>query len=91
MDEEFILIKAEESGERVDALLSRLSGLSRNAVQRLIEQGCVLLNGKPVQKNTRCREGDRLEAGFPETEETPLARGPEEGGQSVCDSNHRGE
>ena len=72
MDEEFILIKAEESGERVDALLSRLSGLSRNAVQRLIEQGCVLLNGKPVQKNTRCREGDRLEAGFPETEETPL-------------------
>ena len=62
MDEEIIRVQAEESGERVDALLSRLSGLSRNAVQRLIEQGYVQVNGQPVQKNTRCREGDLIEA-----------------------------
>ena len=72
MDEEIIRVQAEESGERVDALLSRLSGLSRNAVQRLIEQGYVQVNGQPVQKNTRCREGDLIEAAYPETEEVPL-------------------
>ena len=72
MDEEIIRVQAEESGERVDALLSRLSGLSRNAVQRLIEQGYVQVNGQPVQKNTRCREGDLIEAVYPETEEITL-------------------
>ena len=39
MDEEIILISAEESGERIDALLALHSELSRNAAQRLIEQG----------------------------------------------------
>ena len=70
MDEEIILVSAEESGERIDALLALHTGLSRNAVQRLIEQGNVLMNGQPARKNTRCKEGDLLEATLPETEET---------------------
>ena len=42
MDEENILLTAEESGERIDALLSRsIEGLTRNAAQRLIESGLV--------------------------------------------------
>ena len=61
MDEEIILISAEESGERIDALLALHSELSRNAAQRLIEQGYVLLNGQPARKNTRCKENDLLE------------------------------
>ena len=72
MDEEIILISAEESGERIDALLALHSELSRNAAQRLIEQGYVLLNGQPARKNTRCKENDLLEVTLPETEDTTL-------------------
>ena len=73
MEEEILSIIAEESGERIDALLSRtIEGLSRSAAQRLIEKGAVLLNGLPVQNNTRCRTGDIITAEIPETEEVPL-------------------
>ena len=41
-----ITVKAQESGERIDALLSRcVEGLTRSAAQRLIEQGAVTLAG----------------------------------------------
>ena len=72
MDEDFILVNAEESGVRIDALLTLHSGLSRNAIQRLIEQGNVLLNGQLPQKKTLCKEGDLLRIILPETEDTVL-------------------
>ena len=73
MEEEILSIIAEESGERIDALLARiLDGLSRNAVQRMIEQGAVMLNGRTVRKNTRCEAGDRICVTMPETQEVPL-------------------
>ena len=60
MEEEILSIIAEESGERIDALLARtLENLSRSGAQRLIEQGAVLLEGRQVQKNTRdLRQGE---------------------------------
>ena len=73
MDEEILSIIAEESGERIDALLARtLENLSRSGAQRLIEQGAVLLEGRQVQKNTRIQRGDRITVTMPETEEIPL-------------------
>ena len=73
MEEEILSIIAEESGERIDALLARtLENLSRNGAQRLIEQGAVLLEGRQVQKNTRIQRGDRITVTMPETEEIPL-------------------
>ena len=52
MDERIVI--AQESGERIDALLARtIEGLSRSAAARLIEEGCVTLGGKPVAKNLR--------------------------------------
>ena len=73
MEEEILSIIAEESGERIDALLARtLENLSRNGAQRLIEQGAVLLEGRQVQKNTRIQRGDRITVMMPETEEIPL-------------------
>ena len=52
MDENIITVTAQESGERIDALLADiLPELTRSAIQRLIEEGCVLLNGKPAKKN----------------------------------------
>jgi 23S rRNA pseudouridine1911/1915/1917 synthase len=74
MDEESILqVTAEESGERIDALLARfLPTLSRSAAQRLLEEGRVLLSDRPVKKNYRAVAGDRFTVSLPEAEEIPL-------------------
>ena len=73
MDEEIILIQAKESGERIDALLAHnLENLSRSAVQKLIEDGNVTLNGKPIKKNYKCIAGDEFEIILPQLEEIPL-------------------
>ena len=73
MDDNLIEITAEESGERIDALLARnLEELSRSAVQRLIKQGVVSLNGRPVKKNYKCAAGDCFQIVLPEVEELPL-------------------
>lgn len=73
MDENIVIIVAEESGDRVDALLARsMDSLTRNAAQRLIEDGAVLLDGRAVKKNYKCTAGDRFEVFLPEAEETEL-------------------
>ena len=73
MDDNLIEITAEESGERIDALLARnLEELSRSAVQRLIEQGSVSFHGRPVKKNYKCAAGDCFQIILPEAEDVPL-------------------
>ena len=73
MEEEILSIIAEESGERIDALLAHMvDGMSRSAAQRLIEQGAVLLDGRPVQKNTRCDAGTQITVVLPEAQDIPL-------------------
>ena len=73
MDENYICITAEESGERIDALLARaLPSLSRSQVQKLLEQGMVTLNGRELKKNFRCSAGEGYEVNLPEPAELPL-------------------
>ena len=73
MDENFICITAEESGERIDALLARsLPSLSRSQVQKLLEQGMVTLNGRALKKNFRCSAGETYEVLLPEPDDLPL-------------------
>ena len=73
MDENYICITAEESGERIDALLTRtLPSLSRSQVQKLLEQGMVTLNGRELKKNFRCSAGEGYEVLLPEPAELPL-------------------
>lgn len=73
MDENIITVKAEESGDRIDALLARcVDGLSRSAAARLIEDGQVLCRGKAVRKNYKCSAGDEFVLTLPELEEVPL-------------------
>ena len=72
MDEN-IVIYAEESGDRVDALLARhIEGLSRSAAQRLLEEGRVLLRGAPIKKNYKCAAGDAFFVELPPAEEVAL-------------------
>ena len=73
MDEERIQITDEESGERIDALLSRkFPALSRSLIQKCMEAGTVTVNGKPVKKNARANAGDEIVFAFPETESLPV-------------------
>ena len=70
---ELITVKAQESGDRVDALLARsIEGLTRSAAQRLIDDGCVLLCGKQVKKNYKCAVGDEFTVSMPEPEDIEL-------------------
>ena len=50
-------VHAQESGERIDALLAR-SGYTRSGAARMIEAGQVTRNGKTVKKSDRTCEGD---------------------------------
>ena len=73
MDDSILIIKAEESGERIDALLARsVEDLSRSAAQRLLEEGMVLRGGSPVRKNYKCAAGDVFTLSLPEPCELPL-------------------
>ena len=73
MDKDSIFIEAKESGERIDALLARkLDSFSRSAIQHLLENGDVLLNGKVLKKNYRSSVDDVYEIILPELSDVPL-------------------
>ena len=73
MEENFFQITAEESGERIDALLAHmLPSLTRSAAQRLLEEGQVTLLGRAVKKNYKCSAGDVFQVLLPEAAELPL-------------------
>ena len=68
-----IMIKAEESGERIDALLVRsLPDYSRSQLQKFLEQGLVSLNGRALKKNYRCNSGDEIYITLPDIQDVPL-------------------
>ena len=72
-----ILLRADQEGERLDQFLSRsVEGLTRSAAQRLLEEGRVLLNGRPAKKNARPSPGDRVELTLPDPEPVDILPQP---------------
>lgn len=68
-----IVITAQESADRIDALLAQnVPGLTRSAAQRLLDAGNVSVNGRPVRKNYKCSPGERIELLMPELRDTEL-------------------
>ena len=64
---------ADLSGERLDAFLARaVPDMTRSAAQRLIEEGCVLRNGKPAKKNDKLNPGDAVDVTIPKPKETEI-------------------
>lgn len=62
-----MILYADTPGERLDAFLARTGeNLSRSAAQKLIEEGCVLRNGRPGKKNDKLNPGDQVEYTIPE-------------------------
>ena len=65
---------ADTSGERLDAFVARAAdGLTRSAVQRLIEEGYVNRNGKPAKKNDKLNIGDEVSVTVPEAKPVDIA------------------
>lgn len=72
-----VTIERSLPGERLDAWLRiRVPGLSRGAIQRLIEQGNIRVNGKSVKATHAPRAGERVEVEIPEP--APAQALPEE-------------
>ena len=63
-------------GERLDAALARMFGLSRTQAQDLVGNGAVLVDGSPAAKSARVRAGDWLEVTLPPPP-VPLSARPE--------------
>ena len=64
---------ADIAGERLDAFLARCGdGLTRSAAQKLLEEGCVLRNGKPGKKNDKLNIGDEIHVTVPEPKEVDI-------------------
>ncbi len=60
---------AADAGARVDAWLAgRVDGLTRSAAQRLLEEGLVLRDGKPLAKNYRLTGVETLALSLPDPE-----------------------
>ena len=69
-----MILFADTAGERLDAFLARVApDMSRSSAQRLIEEGCVTLNGKTPKKNDRLQEGDKVSFEIPEPKEVDIA------------------
>ena len=55
-------------GERIDAALSRILGLSRSRCSDLILEGHIRVNGNPASKSLKLGENDLLEITIPDPE-----------------------
>jgi 23S rRNA pseudouridine1911/1915/1917 synthase len=87
-DHRVVLVPEGLEGERVDAVLARMLGLSRTKIADLISAGHVRLDGSVVGKSERVRAGAMLEAVI-ETESTGPVVVPEtvEGIEIVYDDD----
>jgi 23S rRNA pseudouridine1911/1915/1917 synthase len=67
-----MIFNADMAGERLDAFVARSADLTRSAAQRLLEEGCVLRNGKPGKKNDKLNIGDEISVTIPEPKEVDI-------------------
>ena len=61
-----VIVSPELDGKRADAALSELTGRTRSQIQGFLEDGLATADGRPLQKKTRVRVGQRLELELPE-------------------------
>jgi 23S rRNA pseudouridine1911/1915/1917 synthase len=69
-----VLVPDGLEGERVDAGVARLFGVSRTKAADLAADGAVVLDGKAVAKSERLSAGSMLEVSLPRAEESPSLR-----------------
>jgi len=68
-----MILIADTAGERLDAFLARaVEGLTRSSAQRLLEEGCVTVDGKPAKKNHKLNVGQSVSVTVPEPKEVDI-------------------
>ena len=68
-----IKITQQENGTRADKLLSdKLEGMTRSYIKKIIDEGGMLLNGKPAKGSAKLKEGDELSVDIPEPTEPDI-------------------
>jgi 23S rRNA pseudouridine1911/1915/1917 synthase len=75
-DQRVVLVPEGLAGERVDAAMARMFGLSRTRAADLVARGLVQLDGAPVAKSDRVSPGSMLDVTIP-AETDPLEVVPE--------------
>jgi 23S rRNA pseudouridine1911/1915/1917 synthase len=65
VDQRYLPVPDGLDGERLDAALARMFGLSRTRAAELISEGNVLVGGRPAAKSDRVTAGDPLEVTLP--------------------------
>ena len=62
-----MILFADIPGERLDAFLARsIDGMSRSGAQKLLEEGCVTVQGKPAKKNHKLTVSEEVRVTMPE-------------------------
>ena len=64
-------VEPTEAGERLDRLVARRLETSRSLVQRIIQEGLIVVDGERVVSSYRVRGGERVEARIPEENISP--------------------
>lgn len=73
MNEHTLYPNAQDAGKRVDKYLSeQLDGLTRSAIQNLLEDGLVTIDGQPIKKNYKLTSGESLTVTLPEVRAVDL-------------------
>ena len=73
MNTEVLKMKPEYTGQRVDRQLSELMPeLSRSYIQKLLKEGMVLANGKPVKANYKLNGKEELTVTIPDAAEPDI-------------------
>lgn len=68
MNDEIVLtVSAEDGGKRLDSYIAQGDfGITRSSAQKLIESGCVTVNGLALVKNHKLKSGDAVCVSMPE-------------------------
>jgi len=65
-------VNSEEQGIRIDKIISNIEELSRTSIQRMIEEGNILVNGNKVKTSYKVLKGDLITIQKEEPKETDL-------------------
>ncbi|MDE6729484.1 MAG: RNA pseudouridine synthase, partial [Oscillospiraceae bacterium] len=73
MENRIFIFPEESDGERLDKwLASQELGLTRSAIQELIQTGNILVNQKQISKNYKARKQDKINIIIPELQELQI-------------------
>jgi len=64
-----IIVQLEYAGQRLDSFLAHATGITRSQIQKLIEKGNVLVNGRSSSQNYKVRINDIITVSIPPREE----------------------